>query len=338
MRLTQHEHQDPGWPSRIVGREWELEVFSLYLKHYSSMERIINIYGSSGVGKSSLAEEFQKQAAKQGAAVITLDAAKIKTTPEEICRQILFQLGLLDTLPSLSDPDFIIRAAIEAVNKRANLGAVLLFIDTYELLETMDDWFRDFFIPQIKDRCLSIITGRNPLSSKWTGCPLWKYTIYRMPLKNLDYHSVVAFLRGRGIVEPDQIQRIWKQTDGLPVMLTSLLGEHNANDGEPALPGLRDEARPRGCEAMVLDGSPAPESLPKLKPEAAIYARTDLTHREKEVAALASEGLTNRDIASRLFLSEVTIKKHMRSIFQKVGASNRTQLLKLLISVPTGSK
>lgn len=288
MRLTQHEHQDPGWPSRIVGREWELEVFSLYLKHYSSMERIINIYGSSGVGKSSLAEEFQKQAAKQGAAVITLDAAKIKTTPEEICRQILFQLGLLDTLPSLSDPDFIIRAAIEAVNKRANLGAVLLFIDTYELLETMDDWF--------------------------------------------------AFLRGRGIVEPDQIQRIWKQTDGLPVMLTSLLGEHNANDGEPALPGLRDEARPRGCEAMVLDGSPAPESLPKLKPEAAIYARTDLTHREKEVAALASEGLTNRDIASRLFLSEVTIKKHMRSIFQKVGASNRIQLLKLLISVPTGSK
>lgn len=327
MNSISHELQDSERHFRLLGREWETEVFSIYLKHYANMERIINIYGSAGVGKSSLAEEFQKQAAKQGATVIELDAARFRTAPEDFSRQILGQLGLLDTLPSLSDPDFITRAAIEAINKQAKLGPALIFIDTYELLEPMDDWLRDFFIPQIKDRCLCVISGRNPLSGKWTGYPLWKGSIYRMPLTNLDFNSVVAYLRGYGIVEPEQVYRIWKQTDGLPLMLVSLISGHK--DGELAIPGLRNDSFPGRHDAMAF--GLLPEYAPKNKPEAAIYARTDLTHREKEVAALAAEGLTNRDIASRLFLSEVTIKKHMRSIFQKVGASNRTQLLKLLM-------
>ncbi|WP_068783011.1 LuxR C-terminal-related transcriptional regulator [Paenibacillus phocaensis] len=326
--LPSHERQSLDLKSWIIGREWELEVFLLYLKHYSSMERIINIYGSAGVGKSSLAEEFQKQATRQGAAVIALDAARMKTSPEDFCRQILSQLGLLNTLPSSSDPDFIIRAAIETINKRALLGPAILFIDTYELLEPMEDWLRDFFILQIKDRCLCVISGRNPLSSKWTGCPLWKRTIYRMPLTNLDFNSVVAYLRGIGIAETEQVYRIWKQTDGLPLKLSSLQGRHS--DGQPVPSSLRNDGRNlRRREAAVFGLST--EKTTKSNAEAAIYARTDLTRREKEVATLAAEGLTNRDIASRLFLSEVTIKKHMRSIFQKVGASNRTQLLKLLM-------
>lgn len=327
MKTTKYEQKDSERRSRLIGREWEMEVFSLYLKHYVNMERIINIYGSTGVGKSSLAEEFQKQAARQGATVIALNAARINTSPEDFSRHILFQLGLLDTLPSLSDPDFTVRAAIEAVNKRAKLGPSLVFVDTYELLEPLDDWLRDFFVPQIKDRSLCVISGRNPLSDKWTESPLWKRSIYRMPLTNLDFNSVAAYLRGYGIGEPEQIYRIWKQTDGLPLLLASLLREQH----DVALPisGMRDGADQERREATAFGLSP--ENLSMTKPEAAIYARTDLTHREKEVAALAAEGLTNRDIATRLFLSEVTIKKHMRSIFQKVGASNRTQLLKLLM-------
>ncbi|MCK8487271.1 LuxR C-terminal-related transcriptional regulator [Paenibacillus sp. MBLB2552] len=327
MNSTSHEYEDLERPSRLPGREWESEIFSVYLKHYSHMERIINIYGSAGVGKSSLAEEFQKQAARQGANVIAIDAARIRTAPEDFSRQILSQLDLLDSLPSLSDSDYIIRASIEAIHKRAKLGPALLFIDTFELLEPLEDWLRDSFLPQIKNGCLCVISGRNPLSSQWTEYSLWKYSIYRMPLTNLDFNSVVAYLRACGIVEPEQIYRIWKQTDGLPLMMTSWISGHT--DGEMPFPGLRDDSDQRHREAMTFGLTP--EKMPRTKPEAAIYARTDLTHREKEVAALAAEGLTNRDIASRLFLSEVTIKKHMRSIFQKVGASNRTQLLKLLM-------
>ena len=51
----------------------------------------------------------------------------------------------------------------------------------------------------------------------------------------------------------------------------------------------------------------------------------ELTPRETEVLALLAEGLVNREIASRLSISEHTIKFHIRSILGKLGASTRTE-------------
>jgi len=50
------------------------------------------------------------------------------------------------------------------------------------------------------------------------------------------------------------------------------------------------------------------------------------TRREREVAALVTEGITNREIAERLFLSERTVEAHLANIFAKVNVSSRTQL------------
>lgn len=50
-----------------------------------------------------------------------------------------------------------------------------------------------------------------------------------------------------------------------------------------------------------------------------------LSNREIEVIQLIAEGLTNQEIASRLFLSLNTVKVHARNIFQKLGVSNRTE-------------
>ena len=51
-----------------------------------------------------------------------------------------------------------------------------------------------------------------------------------------------------------------------------------------------------------------------------------LTRREAEVAALAARGLTNRDIAARLFLSVRTVEVHVDHILTKLGFRARTQL------------
>jgi two-component system, NarL family, response regulator YdfI len=50
-----------------------------------------------------------------------------------------------------------------------------------------------------------------------------------------------------------------------------------------------------------------------------------LTTREQEVLALLSQGLSNKAIAARLFLSEHTVKFHMGTIFEKLNASSRTE-------------
>lgn len=51
-----------------------------------------------------------------------------------------------------------------------------------------------------------------------------------------------------------------------------------------------------------------------------------LTRREREVADLVASGLTNREIAEKLVLSERTVEAHIANIFSKVGASTRSQV------------
>jgi len=51
-----------------------------------------------------------------------------------------------------------------------------------------------------------------------------------------------------------------------------------------------------------------------------------LTRREREIAVLVADGLGNREIAERLFLSRRTVESHVEHIFTKLGLSSRTQL------------
>ena len=52
-----------------------------------------------------------------------------------------------------------------------------------------------------------------------------------------------------------------------------------------------------------------------------------LTDREREVLALVGHGLTNEEIAAKLFLSPLTAKTHVSRIMQKLGARDRVQLV-----------
>lgn len=54
-----------------------------------------------------------------------------------------------------------------------------------------------------------------------------------------------------------------------------------------------------------------------------------ITRRELEILELIALGLSNREIASRVFVSENTVKTHAASVFEKLNAKRRTQAVQL---------
>jgi two-component system response regulator DevR len=76
---------------------------------------------------------------------------------------------------------------------------------------------------------------------------------------------------------------------------------------------LLDPAVTGRLMARLRDGEPHDERL------------ESLTARERDVLRLISDGLTNRQIADRLFLSEKTIKNYVSGLLAKLGMQRRTQ-------------
>ena len=71
------------------------------------------------------------------------------------------------------------------------------------------------------------------------------------------------------------------------------------------------------------------EVLTRAAPYQAIspHAKSILTKRERDVVSLVSEGMTNQDISRRLNLSTHTVKNYLFRIFEKLGISNRVELV-----------
>ncbi len=82
--------------------------------------------------------------------------------------------------------------------------------------------------------------------------------------------------------------------------------------------GRVDELMRTKAAASSSATTPAPDSDSVL---------ASLTEREHAIVELVAEGLDNREIAARLYLSEGTVRNHISAILQKLDLKNRTQLV-----------
>jgi DNA-binding NarL/FixJ family response regulator len=84
------------------------------------------------------------------------------------------------------------------------------------------------------------------------------------------------------------------------------------------------------CEAEVMQRVLAELTRPAgMK---ARHANEQLSEREEEVLRLVAEGLSNKEIARRLYVSEGTVKAHVSHIMVKLGLERRTELVRYALS------
>lgn len=69
-------------------------------------------------------------------------------------------------------------------------------------------------------------------------------------------------------------------------------------------------------------------SLPTLEQQLQAYL---LSRREREVVRLVLQGLRNKEIGDRCFITEQTVKDHLKHVYKKVGVPTRTALVAQLL-------
>ncbi|HEX4457702.1 MAG TPA: response regulator transcription factor, partial [Polyangia bacterium] len=74
-------------------------------------------------------------------------------------------------------------------------------------------------------------------------------------------------------------------------------------------------ATPANAPPAATSGAPAP------------VAHEPLTEREREVLSLLAEGVSNRDIGGAIFISENTVKYHLKNIYSKLAVTGRVQAI-----------
>jgi DNA-binding NarL/FixJ family response regulator len=116
-----------------------------------------------------------------------------------------------------------------------------------------------------------------------------------------------------GASENGHCALLWREEESPCAMRALLIGSRG--EGDPA------------THIMVLLESVTEQHGVNLKKAKNQYGLSD---REIEVVALIAQGLPNKKIGSRLFLSEYTVKDHIKNILRKMGAASRSEIIYIL--------
>jgi DNA-binding winged helix-turn-helix (wHTH) protein len=170
---------------RFVGREREIEIFRSALLADEPSFVALHVNGPGGVGKTTLLEEFARLAHEAGRIVVRIDGRNIEASP----------LGFIVALSRALGTD---RCEVSAVIERWSAGSVL-FVDTYELVTSIDDWLRDTLLPQLPARSLVVIAGRHDPAATWRTDVHWAALTRIHPLGNLDSGASRTFLVRCGV-------------------------------------------------------------------------------------------------------------------------------------------
>jgi ATP/maltotriose-dependent transcriptional regulator MalT len=163
----------------------------------------------------------------------------------------------------------------------------------------------------------------------------WEWVAYA-----LDSFAVLAGAKAQG----ERAARLWGAAEALRKSIGAALHATDRPDYERSVGAVRSQLSEADWEAAFAQGMAmsaeeaaeyalsdevapaAPESPPSGVKTDEPPTTDPLSAREREVAAMVAQGMSNRQIAQELFLSERTIENHISKILRKLGRSSRTEI------------
>jgi hypothetical protein len=176
--------------ARFVGRVAEQDLFATVLAAEHPGFAVLGVVGVGGVGKSALLRVWRREAEAQGRSVRLVDGHLVDPNPA----------AFRDAVGDLDD------------------DPVVLMVDTYELLQPLDDWLRDEFVANLPVRSIVVLAGRQALSTGWSADPGWRDFVRVVPLGHLAYVESARYLTDAG-VPPSARPALATATRGHPLAL-----------------------------------------------------------------------------------------------------------------------
>lgn len=204
----------------FAGRHAEVELFHAALTGGTG---VLFVHGPGGVGKTSLLDAFARVAAGRGREPLRIDARHLALGSEAL------------PLPSGERP--------------------VLLIDTYELLEPLDDWVREEYLPSLPGDAVVVLAGRRAPGPRWRADPAWRDLMRVVALGNLPSVDARAYLAACDVAEPlrEDLLRISR---GHPLTLSMLVDAVRNGAAPRALGDLPDVVR--ALLARTVDETPGP--------------------------------------------------------------------------------
>lgn len=223
--------------SYVVGRERELQQFKdlLEAKPTEQIKRdILHIYGTGGVGKTTLLRLCRRAAAEAGAIFAVVDSRDFDHHGQSLAAALLTQLPAPP--PKHADPDgrpaHTVAACLSAIYSLARQYRIILAFDTFEEMTNLEGWLRDRFLPHLPPGTLILLAGRHPLRGEWRVSPAWRERILQWPLAHLERSDCLDYLSKCGVTDQSLQEQLWRKTKGHPLSLSlaAAAAEHGWED------------------------------------------------------------------------------------------------------------